>query len=356
MRHLIIRSVLFLCITTSALAEERLIFAVDVLRHGDRTPTINIPKAPYHWKEGLGQLTAKGMQQEYFLGANLRKIYVDKYHLLPSHYAVETLYVRSSDVDRTLMSAQSFLMGLYPLGTGPSLSKSRIPALPQLFQPIPIHTIAKDQDNLLITWTKSPVFKEYLKKYVYSTAEWKEKTTKLTPKFTKWSQATGIKITELFQLISLGDTLYINQLYQVPLPAGLTSKDAQEIIDAGRWAFTTAFKSQEIGKNTGNTLLRTIANYLQEVAVGKTQIKYLLFSSHDSTQLSLMSAMAAPLKEVPPYAADLNFSLFEHGKNTYYVKIYFNGKKVIIPGCNKSNICSLAEFNALINLKKAVEL
>lgn len=334
--------------TTSVLAQERLIFAIDVIRHGDRTPTADIPKAPHHWKEGLGQLTARGMQQEYILGANLRKDYIKKYHLLPENYAVGTIYARSSDVDRTLMSAQSFFMGLYPLGTGPDLPDSKKPALPHSFQSIPIHTVAKDQENLLIAWTESPKFSEYLKMYVYPTPEWKQKTNEMIPKFAKWSESTGIKITDLFQLKSLGDTLYIDQLYNVPLPEGLSSEEAQEIIDTGRWVFVTAFKSLDMGKNTGSGLLKTISDYLQDASTGKTQLKYLLLSSHDTTQLSLMSAMATPLKEVPPYASDLNFSLFENGKQNFYVRVKFNEKQVIIPGCHNSDTCSLAEFSALV--------
>src|SRR5689334_2958880 len=85
-------------------AEEKLIFALDVIRHGDRTPIKAIPKSYHDWKEGLGQLTAIGMQQEYQLGSRLREKYIDTYHLLPPHYNIKTIYVRSTDMDRTLMS------------------------------------------------------------------------------------------------------------------------------------------------------------------------------------------------------------------------------------------------------------
>lgn len=346
---LIIVSIFFsFSLITNALAQEKLIFAIDVIRHGDRTPTANIPKVPYHWKEGTGQLTAKGMQQEYQLGARLRKSYVNTYHLLPANYTAGTIYVRSSDVDRTLMSAQSFLMGLYPSETGPRLPDSKKPALPHFFQPVSIHTVAKAQEDLLIAWTESPKFKEYLKMYVYPTSEWKQKSAEIAPKFAKWSEATGINITDLYQLKSLGDTLYIDQLYHVPLPEGLTEENAQQIIDAGLWVFINAFKSAEMGKNTGNNLLKTLADYLQQATTEQTPLKYLLLSSHDSTQFSLLSAMSAPLNEAPPYASDLNFLLFENGKQNYYVRVQFNGKPVIIPGCNKSNTCSLEQFNALI--------
>lgn len=335
-------------ITTQALAQEKLIFAIDIIRHGDRAPVVDVPNASYHWKkEELGQLTARGMQQEYLLGANQRKMYIDTYHLLPPNYSAGTLYVRATDLDRTLMSAQSFLLGLYPLGTGPMLPDSKQPALPSAFQPIPIHTIAQDRDNLLVVPINSPKFQKCLKQYIYSTPEWKHKIVELKPKFAAWSKATGISITDPFQLISIGDTLNVDQLYHVPLPAGLTSEDAKQIIDTRHWGFVTIFKSREIGRKVGNNLLKVIANYFQQASQGKTQLKYVLFSGHDLTQLALLSAMSVPLNEAPPYASDLNFSLFDEGNQQYYVKIRYNGKPIVIPSCG-GDTCSLAQFNSLV--------
>jgi len=350
-----IKSTVFLLLfslffTINALAKEKLVFAIDVIRHGDRTPTADIPKAPHQWTEGLGQLTATGMQQEYQLGASLRKNYVDQHHLLPANYAAGTLYVRSSDVDRTLMSAQSFLMGLYPLGTGPYLPGSTQPALPSAYQPLSIHTVAKDQESLLVAWTESTQFKELLKTYVYPTPEWKAKSAELQPKFAAWSKATGISITDLYQLKSLGDTLYIYQLYQVPLPEGLTSEDAQQIIDAGKWVFVTAFKSLPLGKVTGSNLLKAIADDLQQASQEKASLKFKLFSAHDSNIFSVMSAMGVPLNEPPRYASDLNFSLVDLGHQNYYVKIKFNDQPVVLPACGNTT-CSLTQFLGIVNNK-----
>ncbi|MDR3492839.1 MAG: histidine phosphatase family protein [Gammaproteobacteria bacterium] len=340
--------ILLILTTTTAIAQDNLIFAIDVIRHGDRTPIKNIPKA-HQWTTGSGQLTATGMQQEYKLGSKLRKIYVDQYHLLPAHYETKTLYVRSTDADRTLMSAQSFLMGLYPLGTGPYLPDSTDAALPSAAQPIPIHTIKEENDSLLIPKTDKAKFKNLLKQYVFSTAEWKTKNEELKPHYDKWSQATGINITDLYQLKSLSDTLYIDQLYHYPLPVGLSDEDAQTIINAGRWVFVTTFKSPEIGRITGNELLKVIAKNLRKASQQKTSLKYILFSAHDSTLLSQLSALGVPASTTPPYASDLNFSLFDTGNQHYIVKIKYNDQDVLIPGCDNKT-CTLEQFLGLGNL------
>lgn len=344
-------ALLFLCISVNAYSQhEKLIFAVDVIRHGDRTPTHELPNVPYPWSGGLGQLTPTGMNQEFKLGSEFHKRYILDTSLLPSRYSKETIYVRSSDVDRTLMSAQCALMGLYPLGKGPMMSpNSNTPALPGAHQVIPVHTVPMTDDALLVPNHDPQMFNEIMKKHVTNRADWQEKTSALQPQFKRWSQLTGFKVTHLADLIHLADNLYIRQLNQLPLPKGMTGQDAQTIMDAGQWAFTTAFKPNEVGRLTGQTLVATIADYMHQVSEQKTKLKFVLFSGHDTTILSALSALGAPLTNPPRYASDLNFSMYEAGIGKYVVKVTLNGKAIQIPGCNNKE-CTLKQFEALTNL------
>jgi hypothetical protein len=61
-----------------------------------------------------GQLTPTGMRQHYLNGQVFRKRYIDEYKLLSPTYNPEEVYVRATDVNRTIMSAQSQLLGWYP--------------------------------------------------------------------------------------------------------------------------------------------------------------------------------------------------------------------------------------------------
>ncbi len=80
-------------------------------------------------------MTAAGIQQHYRLGKYFRTRYGS---ILNSTYIASEIYVRSTDYDRTLMSAQSNLIGLYPLS---NISNETVP-----IQPIPIHTAAMKDD------------------------------------------------------------------------------------------------------------------------------------------------------------------------------------------------------------------
>ena len=217
--------------------EPKLIFALDVVRHGDRTAIHDIPSLPYKWKEGRGQLTAKGMQQHFELGSKLRKRYIEELKLLGEVYHPKSVYVRSTDTDRTLMSAQSLLYGLYPLGSGPKVKNQAIEALPGAFQPIPIHTQALSDKDVLLVDTHQSKFQEQLHKHVKTHSAWIAKNNALKHNYPRWSKATGLVINDLYQLISLGNTIFVYQSNHVPVPSTLTSKDIEQIKDAGKWAF-----------------------------------------------------------------------------------------------------------------------
>lgn len=352
-RHLLLLSCFNIAAFTTLQAKEndKLIFALDIVRHGDRTPIRNFPNLPHDWPQGLGQLTAKGMQQEFLLGTKLRQRYIEEYHLLPSQYDAKTIYVRSTDYDRTLMSAQSLLQGLYPVGTGPHATDK--PALPNGFQPIPIHTMPADEKDVLLVNTDTPKFKQLLEKHVLTRTDWQAKERELKSKYAKWSKATGVEISSLTQVQSLADTLHVNRLYGVALPKGLGNQDADEIIEAGKWVFVTKFKPKEMGQETGKHLLATIFHFLQKADHQNEKLKYVLLVGHDSSILALFSALQIPLDQPPPYAAYVNFSLFERKNGEREIEIRFNDTPVKVSACSKT-ACTAAELGSLFNEKQTI--
>lgn len=337
--------VLLSVLSIEALAADKLIFALDIIRHGDRTPLTSIPKAPHKWSGDPGQLTPLGMQQEYQLGVKMHKRYIEKSHLLPANYQQNTLYVRSTDYDRTLMSAQSLLLGLYPLGTGPQLS-SGAPALPSRFQPVPIHAESKDHTVWLFADSDDAYFGKLLDQYVVNRPEWQAKLNELKPHFSRWSEITGAPLHDLYDVGDLSDSLYIYKLNHIPYPKGLTNQDADKIIQAGQWAFMDEW-TPEMGRVTGHKLMLTIGDYFTQVVKEHSPLKFVLISGHDSTILSAMSAMQVPIKDAPPhYASNLSYLLYEVQPNEYVVKVIYNDKPVKL-ACGYA--CPLAEFLHLIS-------
>jgi Histidine phosphatase superfamily (branch 2) len=99
-----------------------LLQVISVFRHGARQPLYNFYNAATFPDQG--QLTPVGMRQHFLLGKELRKEYVHKLGFLSKQYNSKEIVVRSTSVNRTVVSALSQLSGLYPMGTGPRISKN----------------------------------------------------------------------------------------------------------------------------------------------------------------------------------------------------------------------------------------
>lgn len=126
-----------------------------IFRHGDRTPSkLEIyPKAPYnpiYESLGYGQLTDKGKIREFQLGALLRTKYSK---FLGGHHTYGSVYAYSSDVDRTKMSLQLVMAGIYP----PTIGEEGNIRL----SPIPASYVPNIVDNIMFSSLCPKYIKEY---------------------------------------------------------------------------------------------------------------------------------------------------------------------------------------------------
>ena len=339
-------TIFLFCGSTYSFAEGQLIFAIDLVRHGDRTPLISSSDIQKIWPQGLGQLTPKGMRQEFDLGTAFRERYVKQQHLLPKYYDTKTMIVRSSNVTRTMMSAQSILLGLYPLGTGPLLSDGT-KALPEGFQPIPINTVPPEQDSLLLPKQDKKQYKQLLDKYILNNPEWIKKDLELQPNYKAWSEIFNLNISNLVDLISVGDRLYIEGLYGIPSPSGLDKKTAQTIVDAGQWAFLHIINHPQYALTFGTELAVKIKDELYSATKQDKPLKYMLFVAHDTTLAAQLNILGQTLDDLPPYASNLNYSLYDMGNSHYKVKVTYNQKPLFIRACGGTS-CDLDEFAKVV--------
>ena len=95
----------------------------EIITHGAITPKDNIFLDKNFQNLGLGQITPNGQRQHFALGSYLKK------HYPYIFFSTETdpIYnakVYSANNQRNLISAETHLLGLYPLGKGPTLSSN----------------------------------------------------------------------------------------------------------------------------------------------------------------------------------------------------------------------------------------
>ncbi|KAF3827136.1 hypothetical protein GH733_002622 [Mirounga leonina] len=234
-----------------------------VFRHGDRSPIETFPNDAIKessWPQGFGQLTQ--------------------------------VYIQSTDIDRTLMSAMTNLAGLFP----PEGISVWNPSLP--WQPIPVHTLSLSEDRLLyLPFQDCPHFTE-LKEETLKSTEFQKRLHpyKSVHNFTLPSWATEDTMTKLKELSELS--------------------------------------------------ILEILNHMKSATQPSNRRKLVMYSAHDTTVSGLQMALDVYNGLLPPYASCHIMEL------EYFVEMYYRNETqhepypLTLPGCTPS--CSLTEFAELI--------
>ncbi|KAG9396433.1 Histidine phosphatase superfamily [Carpediemonas membranifera] len=354
MQKSLILVVLVSLLVSCVVADDTLELALVLFRHGDRTPLHYLPdpynifsKAPRQ----TGQLTTIGQKQHFDLGTKLRYKFVDQHSLLSSSFNNSQILVRSTGTDRTIMSAYSNLLGLYPPGTGN-------PDLPDQIQPVPIRSVSHTPwenlpDRLLrpfdlgtcprITKLRSEIFASSAVK-AYDKSQAGLYNTLKTKLGLGWTPSLE-HIDEVY------DPLMVMHFHNNPMPAGLTAAE-YEAVDAVHQHLTHTqvgeYKS-EISKLLGTNIGREWTSEIDAVMAGTPNATVVYYSAHDSTiEFTLRWLGVFPDTRVVPYASLLEVDLWKNDDGDYYLHFAFNNDTLSIPGCTGDK-CTVAEWKALMD-------
>lgn len=143
-----------------------------------------------------------GKQQHYELGKWLRQRYQS--FLNYQEYSVNLTYVRSTDVDRTIMSALANLAGLFP----PKRNQEWNTDI--LWQPIPVHTIPENLDYVLAGKKKCPEYDLEYGLYLQS-EEFKKLNETFKDLMEYLSISTGEKMDNFPDILTLYGTLIVQE-------------------------------------------------------------------------------------------------------------------------------------------------
>jgi len=98
-----------------------------LMRNGDRTAKYYFPafEGNYSWPGGLGQLTARGFQQGFKVGTELRRRYIQRLKLLDEEFMDKhQIEAWATKYARTIDTLNAVMLGMYPPKGGRQLSKS----------------------------------------------------------------------------------------------------------------------------------------------------------------------------------------------------------------------------------------
>ena len=302
-----------------------------LFRHSVISPKYNPPKVKTEWPMGPRQLTAVGMRAMYEEGQALRRKYVDELGLISGHYKGSEVYVRASNTDRALQTAQLLMLGLFPLGTGPDpavydKSLEAAPAAQLAFTPVPIHSVALENDSVLRPWTGAAGCKAYRKyvKQLPNTDLYRTQGSKYQDFLKHISSVTGFNEGEntskiLYQVNEIYEPLSAHVQHKIPLPQGISQADLEQMGELADWNYHHQFLGRKVGRVTGGPFVGEIVNNLREVVTGGAKARKLyLYSAHQRTILGVEAALGietarteGPLftGRVPPLASHYAFEL-----------------------------------------------
>ncbi|KAM3928064.1 prostatic acid phosphatase [Leptodactylus fuscus] len=333
-------------------AEKELKFAVVIFRHGDRSPIMTYPKDKYQedsWPDGFEQLTEIGMEQQYELGKYLRTRYSG---FLNDTYSRNEVYVRSTDMDRTLMSAQANLAGLYP-PVGRQIWNKNI-----AWKPIPVHTVPLNEDKLLSFPLKNCPQYNKLRKDTYLSKEFYNLIKPYKEFINSLQNDTGYSVKDLnegYKWWIVYDALLCEQIHNYTLPNWATKDVMEKLSQLSDMGFSTLFdvyKHHEKSRLQGGVLVGSILKSFTNATTNPaSKLKLIMYSGHDTTLAALHMALNVSNGKNAPYAACHIFELYKGDDGEYTIEMYYRNDSsvkpylITLPGCSSS--CPLTKFTEL---------
>ncbi|CAD5228367.1 unnamed protein product [Bursaphelenchus xylophilus] len=346
-------------------AKEELKFVQVVWRHGDRAPgDLPYPKdknGEENWPRGWNQLTNEGILQLRELGEFFHQRYVGSF--LKESFHHKEVYIRSTDKDRALVSAQSMLSAMFP----PTQSEMAISGM--AWQPIAVHGAEPGAEDPLLKPTK---FKCPAYDKIYKPLR-EEKKKKL-----------GLKYYELFKFLgnntgisnfTLDDIKAVEEInkefyHKIPQPdwvyqnwpkyGGKTTLEL--IMEINIEERAVRFSTTELSRLRGGFLLGDFMQNAKKAGKGKMKKpkKMLLYSAHEGTLQSIMNAFGFETMTKIPYAGCLIMEV-RGKKNKATVEFLFYGDKKLTPlklrACQE--VCPLEKAEKLMeyrSIKDKVQL
>ncbi|XP_019767126.2 venom acid phosphatase Acph-1 isoform X1 [Dendroctonus ponderosae] len=322
-----------------------------IFRHGDRNPGKSqlYPSNAYYdemhyYPYGYGQLTNNGKIRMYELGKIIRKRYNN---FLGSQWNMNVLDIRSTDYNRTKMSAQLMTAGLWP--------PRRINIWNPVFrwQPIPYNYERAENDELLSPWLACSTVNTLISALLESTELGNYMSERYNETLHILSENTGLEMSYL-QAFRLYLGFSIQDELNMPLEEWTSSVYPEPLHSFVIDYYHIRTNTTELKKIISGYLIKQIIENTENQINGTLTPngrKMFIYSGHEANIATLLlSLQATKVVDVPPYGS---FIIIETHKidAVYGIKLYYQDYKnddpqeLQITGCDK--FCPFDDFVTL---------
>uniref|UniRef100_A0AAU6PBL3 acid phosphatase n=1 Tax=Comana monomorpha TaxID=1555636 RepID=A0AAU6PBL3_9NEOP len=344
---------------TTDRSDQELLLAYVVNRHGERTPDVDelsLSNEKERLQEfidlhGFEGLTNIGKARVYKLGQFLRDRYgPDGYGLLSKVYYHDDIYLRSTDKERTKMTAQIVMSAVYP----PPKEQQWNDDLGKLWQPVP--------------YTAVPLSEDYLRYYSncrrFKTLMQRAKEASVQEELAPFLDLEDLLMEKTNRNFTEDPTMYqtLYDLFRSQDALGLeipawANTIMPRLAEAARLAYRLYFRNEEMKKIGGGVILNDFVQDAVNIISGKTvKQRFHMYSSHDFNLGSLLEVSNVEGKEwiVPHYASLFGLELYRSkstGKFTVQ-PLYLpqagdaEPEALRFEGCHDSTYCDFSIFQS----------
>lgn len=318
-----------------------------LMRHGERTPLAKevYPKDPHKistyepWD--LGQLTNQGKLTEYRIGTMLRQRYNE---FLGPIYHPRDIYAVSSDTDRTKMSLQLMLAGLYP----PDEIQTWNSDLRWLA--IPTHYAPKKVDMLLKS-EHSSIYKTALTE-VKMMKEIRDKIAIYKDFYTFLSEKTGLVIEGPCLVFEMFHLLTSQKSMNLTLPEWCTDEVYRKMQDIVVLEYNIRSYTTQLKRLNGGMLVKKFIENMNVNSNRTIPRKMYVYSGHEVNLAGFARAHNISEPRIPGYGSTFIFEKLRDEHDNFFIRIILwsgSTEKLMtmkLPGCDE--ICPLKTYLELV--------
>jgi len=372
-------------ITKFYTTNEEIVFVFEHFRHGARSSVyINkYNKDMYNIKWiGDGELTPIGMRMQYLIGVHIRTKYSN---IINKNTSSKELLVYSTDLNRTILSAESQILGMFPPDKGEEIpehemNKAYPPnkiseevqneinklgniSLPSKVRAIPINFFHKEKKPYLLTEENDCPRTKYIKDKNYKKKDVQEFIKKCREKYSdKVMEYFNISDKTIFEnyyfLLEVTDHFISNYIHKRKNlkffeDRGINLTEYYE--DCIKFKNISMFDietTERVGIMASSPIFKDILHYMDNIIKlytdeenkklkqKKTTTKFVMYSGHDyiivAAQLYLHAVFGIECF-YPSFAANQFFELHKQdgidddnlNENHFYVQYFFNGNLLL---------------------------
>jgi len=301
-----------------------------------------------------GQLTQVGGEMCTRMGAGLREIYIDKFHLLPDTLTtndIDLLYLRTTDVVRTRESLASLMEGLYPADKHVGVY-------------LPVHVIPTDTDYLHPNTGACPRLSQLITSNTLKDQDWMERFNSVKDIVKRINLIAGTNGSSTFDdnytVGNWADIFHARECHNMPYPCTSDGQTCvtQDMVDAicevDTWDCVHCYVGDEANRLSAGPFFVDVSEAFSNRIAGKGP-RYIHYSAHDSTIATVLASLKFE-GVFPPYASTVRFELWQTASGSspqYAVQMIYNNLVIRPPECS-ADMCPLNEFQSMVSSRLTI--